>query len=244
LAEAISTFLGKLHDDLNVARPPRPVPIVDQVTSARADLLRKGDTVVIDLFWGVMCHQRRCTECGKIYSTLHEADIFTVHLPISRPEDRDKTLVLEDCIHLSADWDRAKDDSTCCRCNAEVAMDRQTTYIALPRVLILQLVRFEAVPDDSGTTWSFRKDDRHVNFDLSLDMSPWVCDRQEAGCCHYDLHAVIQHSGVYGGRLNHYTAGVRTGTDWHFFNDETVLRVTPRAIQGMEAYCLVYVRRQ
>jgi ubiquitin C-terminal hydrolase len=242
LGEAVSTFLGKLHDDLNVDRAPRAVDVVDQESAYWADLLLHGDTVVINLFWGIRHEQRRCPMCGVICGEVEPGDIFTVCLP---PGGGAKVWSLEECIGLSTGWACAKDASTCRPCNTEVMMQRKTTYLRLPRVLIIQLVRFKAVQNgDSARTRSFQKDHRHVKFGLSLDMSPWVDRIKRAGCCNYDLHAVIQHNGTYDGERNHYIAGVRTGEYWHRFNDHTVTRQTPAEIQNMEAYCLVYVQRQ
>jgi len=58
----------------------------------------------------------------------------------------------------------------------------------------------------------------------------------------YDLYAVSNHYGGYGG--GHYTAYARDGEGaWHCYDDSHVSRIEPDRVQSAAAYVLFYRRR-
>eukprot|EP01044_Picomonas_judraskeda_P031924 COSAG03_NODE_12128_length_560_cov_0.776573_2_plen_132_part_01 len=102
-------------------------------------------------------------------------------------------------------------------------------------MLILHLKRF------SYTRSSREKVDEEVLFPLtSLDLSSSVLD-PTAPAPIYDLYAVSNHLGGYGG--GHYTAFAKNRDRWVEFDDSSAKDVDESAVQSAAAYVLFYRRR-
>jgi ubiquitin C-terminal hydrolase len=251
LPEAVSTFLRKIHDDLNVMRPDRDFSefdLSDPASAAWVDFLSTDESIVVSLFWGLVRQQTRCTSCQHTIDVVQPCEMFTVCLPPApRPPD---FLDIEQCISFTTDWTIFKEMGECpCSAGQEILRESKTTFVKLPLVLIIQLVRFEDDPQlSTPQARVVKKNDTPVQFDDYLDMSPWVEDLPSVGTCKYELHAVLQHLGRYGGKHNHYVSCVRTATGWYHFNDATVYArdSTPNSdsLHRMTPYALVYVQSQ
>jgi ubiquitin C-terminal hydrolase len=112
LPEAISTFLSKLHDDLNIARPDldlRQVDLGDQAISTWVQFLSTDNSKIISLFWGMSRQQTRCTVCGHITNVDQQCELFRVFLP----PGSSSPLQLTDCMNFSTDWTPFEDKSNC-----------------------------------------------------------------------------------------------------------------------------------
>jgi ubiquitin C-terminal hydrolase len=137
-----------------------------------------------------------------------------------------------------------------CDCSrGEILLESKITFVKLPRVLIIQLVRFEDDPHSSFTgERAIRKNTTRVEFPESLDMTPWAEESPSVGCCNYELHAVLQHIGGFGRDRNHYVACVLTARGWYHFNDAVVSARLQKSdwdsLHAMNPYALVYVQRQ
>lgn len=75
------------------------------------------------------------------------------------------------------------------------------------------------------------KRENHVILPLTLDISPYVKDlnsQQLRDQCSYELVATINHmgDGKKDSRNGHYIADIRTGSNWHKFDDNTVKTMT------------------
>jgi ubiquitin C-terminal hydrolase len=249
LAEAVSTLLWKLHDDINVDRPLRDFSEFDPsepATPAWVKLLSTDESIVISLFWGVSREQTRCTSCGHTGDDVQPCELFRVSLP---PVDPGVTLHLQDCIGFATEWTGFKEMAKCTCPTKEVLMESRIRFVKLPRILIIQLVRFEEDPQLSAPEHIvIRKNTTRVEFPESLDMSPWVENSPSVGDCTYQLHAVLQHLGSYGERFNHYVACVLTARGWYHFNDAVVsarIAIPVRdTLHEMNPYALVYVQQQ
>lgn len=109
----------------------------------------------------------------------------------------------------------------------------------LPRVLVLQLLRFKQSSDSK-----YRKDSRRVGYPLELEIPPAVLSRQTrnkysasvGGIPRYRLMAVVYHHGEDMNR-GHYSVDVRRqdGQSWLRINDTKIEAINSAAVVEMGA---------
>lgn len=152
---------------------------------------------------------------------------------------------------------------TCPKCTEEVDLDKNIRFLTIfyriyqpPDYLCISLKRFRQVTRGFGI--SFAKDDRHVEFELELDISKYCLsknlffliiflgknDAEEQFL--YELIAVMVHSGSLKG--GHYTAYAKhkssTGEpQWYHYSDTKFHHVAPSAVLKAQAYMLFYKRK-
>ena len=115
---------------------------------------------------------------------------------------------------------------------------QQCVLAQLPRVLVLQLVRFHAV----GTRLA--RVAVPVAVPTVLDVRPYACAGSVTGATRYRLTGVAEHRGALS--HGHYTATVAhpDAAHWYHCSDTTVIAVEPpgRALTSTNAYILFYQR--
>ncbi|KAF3794141.1 Ubiquitin carboxyl-terminal hydrolase 2 [Nymphaea thermarum] len=135
-----------------------------------------------------------------------------------------------------------------------VVMKRDATKRFLiskvPPVLTVHLKRFSQ--DARGR---LSKLSGHINFQVVLDLSPYMDPRCKDKSCIYHLVGVVEHSGTMRG--GHYVAYVRgqenrssfavaqesqSASVWHYISDNYVRQVSLREVLQSEAYILFYER--
>jgi hypothetical protein len=106
-----------------------------------------------------------------------------------------------------------------------------TTFIAGPKVLVFQLMRFDNQNQRIGTPVSFRAD-------LSLPLS-------DGTTCPYSLRALVGHHGgttADGHHIAHVRVGNRDPPVWYSCNDATIQTETPQYAENKEVHLLFYDR--
>lgn len=108
---------------------------------------------------------------------------------------------------------------------------------ALPHVLVLHLMRFKQLSDNS-----YRKDGKKVGYPLELQIPPAVLSRQrrneysasKTGYPRYQLMAVVYHHGADMDH-GHYSVDVRRqdGQSWLRINDTKIEAITSDAVAEM-----------
>lgn len=127
----------------------------------------------------------------------------------------------------------------CERCSG--AGCTRTAFVAQPpNILLIHVQRRQG----AGL---FSKIFRKVNFDMDLDLTPYLDPADEScttnGPCRYSLYAVIVHRQL-GTRSGHYVAYVRSsrqGEDqWYLMDDDKVVPVSWSEVQDEDPYLLAY----
>ena len=121
----------------------------------------------------------------------------------------------------------------------------QTWLDSLPPVLFVALKRFNA---SASLPITFSKLSTPVTINTELDMSRYVAGFSAAthGSSHYDLFAVVCHSGSYEG--GHYTAFARWSDassidgQWRFFDDSTVTDAREADVLSPATASMAYLR--
>lgn len=155
---------------------------------------------------------------------------------VSKSEEGPVTL--ERCFNefLAGEMLTSSDMWKCTTCNAPKEAHKKLRVHTFPKLLFLQLKRFESEGQFR------RKIETHVEFpyDTPLDLR----DYGAPGL--YDLGGVVKHSGTLG--FGHYVAVCKVKGEWHEFNDSTVRKVPATRLKETiccpEAYLLFYVLRE
>jgi len=120
----------------------------------------------------------------------------------------------------------------CPACNRKVRALKRLTVERAPRVLTVQLKRFDP--------WLQRgKLDGYVGYPRALDLSPFTSADVEAT---YRLFAVLVHAGSTASSGHYFCFTKSPAGGWLKCDDSTVLRASERAVLSQQAYMLFYER--
>ena len=155
----------------------------------------------------------------------------------SNDKQKSNNITLLDCFKLFTRREVLSNDDLwrCPRCNGMKRASRKVDLWLLPKVLIVQLKRFNYTGDGRG------KIDLLIDCPLrELDLSEFVLNPDEKPKAKYDLIAVSNHMGGLGG--GHYTAYAKNSRDqkWHTFDDSYVCDTREDSVISKGSYILVY----
>jgi len=130
----------------------------------------------------------------------------------------------------------------CPKCDKQQQVSIRSIIDRMPSILVLHLKRFRYT--------SRRRDKISALIDVpirDLDLAPWI---SSSGCSKFDLFAVVNHIGLFGG--GHYTANARSSSQlcgqgtglWRHFNDSLCKPVDEAQLINRDAYVLFYVRQE
>jgi ubiquitin carboxyl-terminal hydrolase 4/11/15 len=126
----------------------------------------------------------------------------------------------------------------CDKCGLKTIPTKKVDLNYLPKVLIIQLKRFNYTPNRRY------KVDTVIEFPIKdLNMEPYVKHNLDNSSLLYDLIAVSYHLGsLYGG---HYIAVAKNylNKKWYEFNDANVREINEYDIDMTDAYVLVYLKK-
>lgn len=150
-------------------------------------------------------------------------------------------VTIEECIEKYCQKEVLDSDNlwNCPKCGNKVAAIKQCQLWKGPRILMIQLKRFDFMADERGI-----KDNRNVIYPRKgLDISKMFPESQRAHCRKYDLRAVVNHvGGLDSGHYNAYRLTPKTDKGWYKFNDETISELAEDSVVHNEAYMLFYMR--
>ena len=157
----------------------------------------------------------------------------------TRSQQKQSTSLL-DCFKYFTTKETLSDDDLwkCPKCNELKKATKKTDLWLLPKVLIIQLKRF------NYTRYFRDKIDLLIDCPLrDLDLSQFVGNPAEKAKAKYDLIAVSNHMGGLGG--GHYTAHAKNVHDgkWHSFDDSSASSVDENSVISKAAYVLIYQRK-
>ncbi|KAJ0989947.1 hypothetical protein J5N97_008303 [Dioscorea zingiberensis] len=189
------------------------------------------DSLVKQIFGGRLKSQLQCSECG------HRSDTFEPLLDVSL-EINDVDSITE-ALESFFKVEKIEDEETkftCGGCHQQVMVEKQLMLDQAPEVAALHLKRFE----HNGLC--IRKINKHVKFDLELDLRPFLSSMDAAGQFKYDLYAVVVHIGIFG--TGHYYAFIRSSpSTWHCMDDSKVVGVSESLVLDEPAYLLFYKKQ-
>eukprot|EP00051_Salpingoeca_urceolata_P006849 m.90590 g.90590 ORF g.90590 m.90590 type:complete len:1136 (+) comp15013_c1_seq2:388-3795(+) len=215
------------HDVQELLRVLMQALEVAMKDTAQAELFQK-------LYEGELKDGVKCKSCG--YESSHP-DKFTDIPLVLKPFGAQKCVEsIEEAIAKFVEVELLTGDNKyeCSGCKQKVEASKGLTITKLPKLLTLQLKRFE---------YDFMLDRRiklgdKVTFPMTLDMG-WVLDEDATGPPSaddppseylYELYSIMIHSGsALGG---HYFAYIRSFDDgkWYCFNDSSVTEIAESAI--------------
>lgn len=248
--EFLRTFLTVVHDELNVGvgrnKTYEEIEEIEGETESEAFLRWKShisavdDSVVYKFFGGIARSKTRCARCG--YTSFAFDPFLDLVVPCNG-----NTLSVEKAVYEAYQSDVeeelwGKNKISCLRCKKKQSCFRSVSIIAWPRILVLQLSRF----NEDGTKNSFS-----AFFIPTLSMNK----------VEYTLYAICCHDGTENG--GHYTSYVsinhRTspemhfsvspqplGPTWYLCNDAAISLVSPTEVleKDTSVYMLFYRRSQ
>ncbi|RNF22606.1 ubiquitin hydrolase [Trypanosoma cruzi] len=233
--EFLRTFLFVVHSEINTSgghnTPYEELKEVENESEEEAmrrwqeHYLRVDNSIIYDLFGGVMRSRCVCSSCGKVSLTFDPfLDLSLPMIPGAR-----KAATIESMLKISFDEAEEKlrggNQLLCARCRRLRNGTRSVKIIRWPKILVLHLKRF----DDTG-----KKNSEPVVFPESF-MTHGNSPMQ------YQLYGVVCHSGSEN--WGHYTSYVRTLSGrWYHCNDAVIsLSTVTEAMQALTtAYILFY----
>ncbi|CAF1532641.1 unnamed protein product [Didymodactylos carnosus] len=202
------------------------------------DLKRETDdttSIISDLFYGelqltVVCLNLNCNELLKTYDS-----ISFLTLPL--PSNGGKIITLEDCIHSLTEEELLGENGQwfCSFCNQLVDAKKKIGLWKLPKILIIQLKRF------NYDLQSNDKIDTYVKYPLhNLDLLQVIVNPEyDSKDSKYDLIAVSNHFGnLVDGHYTAYAINNSSG-QWYNFNDSQVTKIDKGQVITKNAYVLI-----
>ncbi|CAF0873121.1 unnamed protein product [Adineta steineri] len=162
-------------------------------------------------------------------------DLFT-YLPLTIPTEQ--PLTVQQCLTNLSAVQIASSNSEwfCSKCRKKRQSKKQMYLFDLPRVLILQIKRF------NYGTQSTTKITKFVQYPLELNLTPFIIKGQNLQEMIYDLIAVCLHTGSLSGGHYFTYAKHERNDQWYCFNDSSVT-LQQQDIINQNAYILLYKQR-
>lgn len=187
---------------------------------------------IYQIFGGKIRSQLKCTQCD--YESNTYDPFLDLSLEITRAHSVQKALQR----FTAGEVLDGQNSYKCPKQNKLVRAVKRMTIEDIPNILIIQLKRFEF-------SRSGRKISKHVDFDQTLDLSPFMSHIQKKGSAMYELYGVLVHQG-YSMHSGHYYCFLKGmgGGEWHKFDDTRVHATSARNAMGQSPYILFYTRKQ
>jgi ubiquitin carboxyl-terminal hydrolase 4/11/15 len=204
---------------------------LESMLGDRIEFGRTNASLIVDVAPSVVKH----------YKKRHEDEEKRTERASGSPKSSKHCATLTDCFtHLTKSEILSNDDLWYCpKCKELQRASKKIDLWLLPKVLILELIRFnDAKP-------SRAKDDSFIDCPLrDLDLSEFVINPAEKSKAKYDLIAVTNHMSDQDGP--HYTAHAKNIHDqkWHTFDDSNVGEINENSVISKAAYVLIYQQKE
>ncbi len=202
-------------------------------------LKHDGYSVVDDIFGSQFESRLTCDRCGHIWASFDPYNLIPIEVV-------PKALTLYDCLDQFTSAEHL-DGITCERCGPNTGATKQFRLWTLPKMMILQLKRFDPM---------MRKLNQFIQAPKTLNITKYISHPRVLSQVQdnpvalqlYDLKGIICHTGQLQG--GHYTAKCyNPGSEtvlpgWYDFNDERTTRIpneaVDQALQSPANYILFY----
>ncbi|KAF9130063.1 hypothetical protein BGW39_003513 [Mortierella sp. 14UC] len=185
----------------------------------------KETTVVHQIFGGYFQSQVKCMKCG------HESNTFETYLDVSLDIKGADSVQKAFRDYTTPEILNKGNQYKCEKCKILVDAKKQMTIYDAPNVLSIHLKRF---------TFTGQKINRHVSFEPTLQLNPFMSKNKDHGNLTYNLYAVLVHSGG-SCHSGHYYCFVKSSNGiWYSMNDSHVSVVSQQTVLSQNAYMLFY----
>jgi ubiquitin carboxyl-terminal hydrolase 4/11/15 len=213
---------------------------LESILSESIDFTRTNASLIVDVTPSVVENYKKKQEEEK--EKRAEKDRFTSSSSVDNSYNQQKqSTTLTDCFkHFTKEEILSNDDSwNCPKCKELKRASKKIDLWLLPKVLIVQLKRF------NYSRFFRNKIDLFIDYPLcDLDLSQFALNPAEKSKAKYDLIAVSNHMDFLGFR--HYTTHAKNVHDnkWHTFNDSSVSEVNEANVISKAAYILIYQQKE
>lgn len=217
--EYLIALLDAMHDRSIAGMNPKPSRELEYTS------------FIYQIFGGKIRSQLKCTQCD--YESNTYDPFLDLSLEITRAHSVQKALQR----FTTGEVLDGQNSYKCPKQNTMVRAIKRITIEDAPNILIIQLKRFEF-------SRSGRKISKHVDFDQTLDLSPYMSQGQKKGSAIYELYGVLVHQG-YSMHSGHYYCFLKGtgGGEWHKFDDSSVHATSARNAMGQSPYILFYTKK-
>lgn len=189
---------------------------------------REPDTIVKDIFGGVLQSQVKCLSCGAESNKMDE--IMDISLDILHASSLKEAF----CRYFQSELLDGNNKYRCEKCKKLSTARKQMSIFQAPNVLVIQLKRFEDIYGG--------KIDRNIIFEERLALSGHMCRDSQDVRSEYTLFGTIVHSG-YSQDSGHYYAYVKDQySQWYCCNDAHVSSATLQTVLSEKVYMLFFLR--
>lgn len=186
------------------------------------------DTIVKDIFGGVLQSQVKCLSCEAESNKMDE--IMDISLDILHASSLKEAFSR----YFQSELLDGNNKYRCEKCKKLSTARKQMSIFQAPNVLVIQLKRFE---DSYGG-----KIDRSIIFEERLALSGHMCRDSQDVRPEYTLFGTIVHSG-YSQDSGHYYAYVKdANSHWYCCNDAHVSSATLQTVLSEKVYMLFFLR--
>ncbi|KAG0278392.1 Ubiquitin carboxyl-terminal hydrolase 36 [Linnemannia gamsii] len=185
----------------------------------------KETTVVHQIFGGYFQSQVKCMRCG------HESNTFETYLDVSLDIKGADSVQKAFRDYTTPEILSKGNQYKCEKCKILVDAKKQMTIYDAPNILSVHLKRF---------TFTGQKINRHVRFEPTLSLTPYMSKNKDHGDLNYSLYAVLVHAGgsCHSGHYYCYVKG--SNGIWYSMNDSHVGVVSLQSVLSQNAYMLFY----
>ncbi len=184
---------------------------------------------IIPIFYGIFKYITKCKECKNITNKYEPFNIINLHLTTSKNNYDLDTLLDELTQKEKLYGDNA---FFCDKCNKKTIAFRKLSIIALPDILIIKIVRYNAI----------NKNNNLVNFPFQLQLKKYFLKTNNYHTqTNYNLFGIINHYGNMNG--GHYIACCKDDntSTWFLYDDTNVIKINDNNnVINKNAYILFY----
>lgn len=199
--------------------------------------------LIISLRFHIDYMKKYCSSVWKLYSGYQTTDLlckscgtndysFTYYNTLDLPIPKKDNITLEDCFDQYFSTENV--DRKCNKCNELRLHEKKDRLWMTPKTLIVRLKRFS----NDG-----KKISSNITYPLkNLNMKKYYHPDTDFNTC-YELYGIIMHIGPSSG--GHYNCMVKSGDDWYFCDDTTIMEINysqiqSNVLQSNNAYVLFY----
>ncbi|CAN8269342.1 unnamed protein product [Cochlearia groenlandica] len=187
-----------------------------------------GNTVVKEIFGGVLQSQVKCLSCGAESNKADE--IMDISLEILHSSSMKESMQK----FFQPEILDGNNKYKCEKCTKLVTARKQMSVLQAPNILVIQLKRFEGIFGG--------KIDKTIAFGEFLVLSSFMSKASKDTQAEYKLFGIIVHSG-FSPESGHYYAYVKDSLgQWYCCNDSLVSLSTLQEVLSEKAYILFFSR--
>ena len=172
---------------------------------------RRGDSSLLDLFYGNYITEKFCKKCRKKISVQFSA-FNMIELPIYELAQENKYSSLNIKQILDSYFAESKIyESFCDKCYGDIYC--KTSIYKLPENLIIFF----------GRTANDQYISNNIDYSQTLDLDDYLYDQNNTNKNNYKLSGII-HYISFGKKFGHYTASCQCNDGWYHFDDAMVTK--------------------